>query len=166
MILVFYGTPEENYSQCLMSTRIRRINKTHQIVQGTYVVKQPITNDLEAEVDVYRRDGGGWHPFVKRMFKKVCTEMHTTNGTGYGMTKTFTPSLPVGCPFKAGNYTLAPVVVPRYRKDWNPYLQRVILPMLPSADTWRIDTKIYDAQKKHICSLRVDARLINRFSSQ
>lgn len=166
IILVFIGTPEQNYTQGIMETRFRRINKTHQGMEGNYFLKAPITDDLEMEIDVYRRDGGGWHPYFKRFFKKICSEWHMPDGFLYGFTKAFMPSLPEGCPFKAGNYTLAPIVVPRYRKDWEATLQKLIPPMMPASDTWRVDCKLYDAKATYLGTLRLDARLINRFSSQ
>lgn len=166
MILVYYGTPEKNYSLGTIETRIRRINKTHQQLEGIYVVKQPVMDEMEIEVNVYRQDGGGWHPYGKRFFKKACSFFHTPEGMGYPASKTFMSSVPIGCPLKTGNYTLTPVIVPRYRKDWDPNLQKIILPMLPAADTWRVEAKFYDAKKTHVCTYRCDARLINRFSSQ
>lgn len=129
-------------------------------------MKEPFTNDLELEVDVFRRDGGGWHPFFKRFFKNACEEWFTSKGFFYGFKKTFVPSLPDGCPFQTGMHNLTPLVVPRYRKDWDEQLKALIPPMLPAADTWRVDSKIYDAESNYKGTLRLDARLINRFSSQ
>lgn len=149
-----------------MNTRLKRINKTHQKMEGVLHMKQAFTDNLELEVDFYRQDGGGWHPYVKRFFKKACTEWFTDKGFFYGFKKTFVPSLPDGCPFKPAVYNLTPLVITRYRKDWDEQLQFLIPPMVPASDKWRVDTKIYGENMTFTGMLRLDVRLINKFMSQ
>lgn len=165
MIVVYAGTPDD-WPFDTISTRIKRINKTHQILNPVWVLNAPFGDDLYSEINVYRQDGGGWHPLFKRFMDKMCSFWFDKDGMAHGVKMTFFPDLPDECPVKPAVYNMSPIIIPRYRKDWHPELQALIPPMVPSADKWRVDCKLFSAEKEQLGLLRFEFRLINRFSSQ
>lgn len=136
------------------------------MVQPTWVLNAPFGDDLTSEVNVYRQDAGGWHPLFKRFKDKMCSTWFDKDGMAHGIKMTFTPSLPDECPVKAGVYNMSQIIIPRYRKDWRPEMQALIPPMVPSADKWRVDCKLFSPEKEVLGVLRFEFRLINQFSSQ
>lgn len=135
-------------------------------MQGIVELKQDLTDDLHADMDVYRQDHGGWHSLFKRFFNKLCSENFLKTGLGYGFTTVLLPMIPEKCPQTPNSYNLTRRVLPRYRREWTPEMQALIPPLVPSADKWRIDVKIYNNDKDLISMYRIEMRLINRFSSQ
>lgn len=121
---------------------------------------------MTCEVNVYRQDAGGWHPLFQRKLPKVCSKMFEKNGLCYGIKEQFFPDLPDGCPLPPDTYKISNLIVPRYRQDWNKDMQQLIPPMVPSADKWRVDTKIFNEENEFLVLIRVEARLINKYSSQ
>lgn len=134
-------------------------------MSGFATFKMPLTPDLEAEVNIYRQDHGGWHSLIQRFFKDYCTQYYIKSGLAYPAKMLLVPSIPDGCPMQPGTYNLSQNVMPRYRKEWPSELQAHIPVMVPSADKWKVEVKI-SRNGKFLSKLVMEFRLINSFMSQ
>lgn len=146
--------------------RIRRINKTTQIVTGYWHVKQPFSCDIDGTIYISKMDHGMWRRLFQRTFSDLCS-MILKNGYAYHIFKKYFPNLPNKCPIVPGNYTYTPVAVARYRKDWDPSLQYMIPPVIPDADKYRLDIEYFwNNDSKTILQIgRIDVRIFNKYSA-
>lgn len=146
--------------------RIRRINKTTQIVTGYWHVIQPFTNDIDGTFYVSKMDHGMWRRLGQRTFTNLCA-MITEGGYAYHTFHRYFPNMPNKCPITPGNYTYPPIALERYRKNWDPSLQYAIPPMIPEGDKYRIDLEYFrHNDTKTILQIgRVDARIFNKYSA-
>lgn len=163
MIYNYFGCEANDFAN--ITSRFKRINKTHQLMQGIFTLKQEFNDDLSIEVDILRQDQGGWHPLVKRYLENACSVNFEKTGLGYGLKTMYYPMIPDGCPIKPNTWNLTRVM-PRYRQEWTPEFQSIVPPLVPTADKWRIQIKFFNKNKERVAVVLFEHRLINRFSSQ
>lgn len=146
--------------------RIRRINKTAQIVTGYWHVKQPFSEDIDGTVYISAMDHGMWRRLAQRSFINICAWI-MKNGIAYRTFRRYFPNLPNKCPIMPGNYSYEPVVVARYRKDWDASLQYAIPPLIPEFDKYRMDLEYFrHNDTETILQIgRIDIRIFNKYSA-
>lgn len=148
------------------SARVRRINKTTQIVTGYWNIIQPFSDEIDGILYISSMDHGMWKRLFQRTFTKLCS-MVTIGGRMHDVFKKYFPNLPQKCPFMPGNYTYGPIAVQRYRKDWDSSLKFLIPPLIPEADKWRMDMEYFrnNDTKKILQIGRIVARIFNKYSA-
>lgn len=147
--------------------RIRRINKTTQIVTGYWHVIQPFSNDIDGTVYFSKMDHGMWRRLGQRTFVNVCSMMIMSGGWFYHTLGKYFPNLPNKCPIMPGNYSYTPIAFERYRKNWDPSLQFVIPPMIPEGDKYRVECEYFrHNDTETILQIgRIDVRIFNKYSA-
>lgn len=148
------------------SARMRRINKTTQVITGFWEIKEPFTDEIDCTIYLSSMDHGIWKRLFQRSFTKLCS-MVVSGGLFHPSFHKYFPNLPSKCPFAPGNYTYGPIAFHRYRKDWDTDLKFLIPPLIPEANKWRVDVHYYKNGKSNdILQIgRVDVRIFNKFSA-
>uniref|UniRef100_A0A336LXY1 CSON007808 protein n=1 Tax=Culicoides sonorensis TaxID=179676 RepID=A0A336LXY1_CULSO len=148
------------------NARIRRINKTTQIISGYWNIIEPFSDDYFGIFYVSKMDHGMWRRLSQRTFDKLCS-LVADGGMAHDLFMTYFESLPKTCPIMPGNYTYGPIPVWRYRKDWDSAVKFIIPPIIPDADKWRIEMTYHHINdtEKVLQIGRIDTRVFNQFSA-
>lgn len=135
---------------------------------GYFLFKQDYGSDVSTTFHLSTQDHAIWKHLGQRTMKDTCNLYFGSDGQGGEQRKRFFPTIPEGCPVKAGNYTIGPAFVNRYRKDWEADLKHFIPPMLPEADNWKLVGEFFrdDDDQTIIGKVTMEFRLFNEFMSQ
>lgn len=104
------------------------------MLTGYTLIKETIHKNVSLKWELYYQDYTGiWKGLTMHYVDVFCTFFDRFKN----QKNRFLPTLNDGCPRKAGNYTVGPAFVNRYRKDWEPDLKMWIPPYFIEADNWK-----------------------------
>lgn len=84
--------------------RAQRKNKTAQMVTGYFLFKQDYGNDISTTFRISTQDHAIWKQLVQKNMNETCELYFNAEGKGADQRKRFFPTIPDGCPVKAGNF--------------------------------------------------------------
>lgn len=166
MIIDYVGLP--GFHKTLnISSRIKRVSKTAQRVNATFIFKKPWPDSFSNVLTVYTFDHGMMKGLFTRTFYNTCQILaDKTHGMLYKPVHQYVPYFPSSCPIPAGTWYVNNVEVPRYRKDWDADLQALIPLLVPESDKWRLEFENFDGNGTRLGIFRIELRLLNEFMSQ
>lgn len=167
IVLQYFGAQNTTNELGTISTKFKRVNKTHQLLMGKVHVKKPFGDNYLVNLVVFTRGNGEWAHLVTANFSDPCTKFLAKSGYLRSFVEQYFPDIAKqDCPIQPGNYTVKTSAFPRYRKDWDPSFQALVPPAVPATgENFKAVFKAYDTDGKLVEEGYGQALFLSKFSA-